>query len=122
MPGMPGSKVGPVPILQMYGVSMEGNSILCHIHGYVPYFYIPAPTGFNENQCGVFQDALNKAVLTDMRSNKDNISQVIMVVGFYEISIVSKASSLLFGTHCNLWMPLDKHVIHMNQRFKSIQH
>lgn len=73
---MPGSKVGPVPIVQMYGVTMEGNSVLCHIHGFVPYFYVPAPPGFQQSHCSLFQDGLNKAVLADMRSNKDNISQV----------------------------------------------
>ena len=73
---MPGSKVGPVPIVQMYGVTMEGNSVLCHIHGFVPYFYVPAPSGFEHSHCGAFQDGLNKAVLSDMRSNKDNITQV----------------------------------------------
>jgi len=73
---MPGSKVGPVPIVQMYGVTMEGNSVLCHIHGFVPYFYTPAPPGFQQSHCGLFQEGLNKAVLNDMRSNKDNISQV----------------------------------------------
>ena len=73
---MPGSKVGPVPIVQMYGVTMEGNSVLCHIHGFVPYFYVPAPPGFQQNHCSLFQDGLNKAVLSDMRSNKDNVSQV----------------------------------------------
>lgn len=73
---MPGSKVGPVPIVQMYGVTMEGNSVLCHIHGFVPYFFVPAPPGFQQSQCSLFQDGLNKAVLNDMRSNKDNISQV----------------------------------------------
>lgn len=74
--GMPGSKVGPVPIIQMYGVTMEGNSVLCHIHGFVPYFYIPAPPGFDHSYCSEFLDELDKVVLNDMRSNKDNISHV----------------------------------------------
>lgn len=76
---MPGSKVGPVPIVQMYGVTMEGNSVLCHIHGFVPYFYVTAPNGFEAGQCGAFQDGLNKAVLNDMRSNKDNVTQVRII-------------------------------------------
>ena len=73
---MPGSKVGPVPIVQMYGVTMEGNSVLCHIHGFVPYFYVPAPPGFQQRYCSLFQECLNKAVLGDMRSNKDSVTQV----------------------------------------------
>ena len=72
---MPGSRVGPVPIVQMYGVTMEGNSVLCHIHGFVPYFYVLAPSGFQQSYCSVFRDCLDKAVLGDMRSNKD-VTQV----------------------------------------------
>lgn len=26
--GMPGSKVGPVPIIQMYGITKSGNSVM----------------------------------------------------------------------------------------------
>ena len=38
--GMPGSTVGPVPILRIYGVDMDGHSITAHIHGFSPYFYV----------------------------------------------------------------------------------
>ncbi|KAJ8299468.1 hypothetical protein KUTeg_023528 [Tegillarca granosa] len=54
-PGMPGSKVGPVPIIRMYGVTMDGNSVMAHIHGYAPYFFIPAQPGFKEEHCRAFQ-------------------------------------------------------------------
>ncbi|XP_074639008.1 DNA polymerase delta catalytic subunit-like [Acropora palmata] len=78
--GMPGSKAGPGPIIQMYGVTMEGNSVLCHIHGFVPYFYVPAPPGFDHSHCSEFLDGLDKAVLSDMRSNKDSISHAVLAV------------------------------------------
>ena len=82
---MPGAKDGPVPIVQMYGVTMEGNSVLCHIHGFVPYFYVPAPHGFKHSHCSAFQNALNKAVLNDMRSNKDNVTNVSAVTLNYAL-------------------------------------
>ena len=75
--GMPGSTVGPVPIARMYGITMEGNSVLCHIHGFVPYFFVPAPSNMKKDECHAFKDALNAAVLADMRSNKDNVVQVM---------------------------------------------
>ena len=71
---------GPVPIVQMYGVTMEGNSVLCHIHGFVPYFFVPAPKDLEHSQCKSFQDALNRAVLDDMRSNKDNVVDVSSIM------------------------------------------
>ena len=77
MAGMPGCKDGPKPIMRMYGVTENGNSVLCHVHGFVPYFFVPAPKGFNPEHCATFQQSLNSTVLCDMRSNKDNVTQVL---------------------------------------------
>jgi DNA polymerase elongation subunit (family B) len=43
--GMPGQSQGNVPIIRMFGVTDSGNSVCCHVHGFAPYFYIPAPNG-----------------------------------------------------------------------------
>jgi len=37
-----------VPVLRMYGVTEGGNSVLAHIHGFLPYFYVPCPEGFED--------------------------------------------------------------------------
>ena len=55
LPGMPGSQVGPVPIISMYGVTMSGNSIATFVHGFAPYFYIPALQGFQASDCITFR-------------------------------------------------------------------
>lgn len=55
MPGMPGSQIGPVPIMRLYGVTMEGNSVCCHVHGFSPYFFVSAPSGFNDSYCKPFK-------------------------------------------------------------------
>ena len=60
--GMPGSQVAPVPIIQMFGVTDGGNSVMCHIHGFSPYFYTPAPPGFTETMCDGFRRQLDKQV------------------------------------------------------------
>jgi len=38
-----GSLNPPVPIVRMYGVTQEGRSVLAHIHGFTPYFYVALP-------------------------------------------------------------------------------
>ncbi|MEQ2181000.1 hypothetical protein GOODEAATRI_006942, partial [Goodea atripinnis] len=43
--GMPGQSQGKVPIIRMFGVTDSGNSVCCHVHGFAPYFYVPAPSG-----------------------------------------------------------------------------
>ncbi|XP_046489003.1 DNA polymerase delta catalytic subunit isoform X2 [Neodiprion pinetum] len=78
--GMPGSKIGPVAIMRMYGVTMEGNSVCCHVHGFCSYFFVTAPEKFNNSHCKPFKDALNRAVLTDMRSKNDKVTEAVLVV------------------------------------------
>ena len=53
--GMPGSQLGSVPILRMYGVTNEGHSVMTHIHGFAPYLYVSAPPNFIEEDCGRFR-------------------------------------------------------------------
>ncbi|XP_064816101.1 DNA polymerase delta catalytic subunit [Oncorhynchus masou masou] len=78
--GMPGQSQGNVPIIRMFGVTDSGNSVCCHVHGFAPYFYIPAPNGFTSDHLSEFKRELNSAVLKDMRSNKDNISVTVLAV------------------------------------------
>ncbi len=83
MAGMPGAMSGPVPVLRMFGVTMEGNSVCAHIHGFHPYFYVPVPVGENgflEEHCSAFRANLNRAVLDDMRSNKEGVQQAVLAV------------------------------------------
>lgn len=85
--GMPGMKTGTVPIVRMFGVTDAGHSVLCHVHGFLPYFYVEAPPDFKKEHCRVFKDSLNKTVLKDMRSNKNNLVDAVAVV-----DVVSKQS------------------------------
>uniref|UniRef100_A0A8C7W8N9 DNA polymerase n=1 Tax=Oncorhynchus mykiss TaxID=8022 RepID=A0A8C7W8N9_ONCMY len=78
--GMPGQSQGNVPIIRMFGVTDSGNSVCCHVHGFAPYFYIPAPNGFTSDHLSEFKRELNSAVLKDMRYNKDNMSVTVLAV------------------------------------------
>ncbi|XP_076249179.1 DNA polymerase delta 1, catalytic subunit [Calliopsis andreniformis] len=80
LPGMPGSKIPPVAIMRMYGVTEGGNSVCCHVHGFCSYLYVAAPHNFTEHHCRPFRDALDKAILKDMRSNPDNIQEAVLAV------------------------------------------
>ena len=78
--GMPGAQRGPVPILRMFGVTAEGNSICAHIHGFLPYFFVPAPLNFRPEHCKTFREQLNKAILSDPRSNRDSLQEPVLAV------------------------------------------
>ncbi|ORX91873.1 hypothetical protein K493DRAFT_325449 [Basidiobolus meristosporus CBS 931.73] len=46
------------PTIRLFGVTEKGNSITCHVRGFFPYFYIPAPQGFTESHIPEFKMAL----------------------------------------------------------------
>lgn len=62
---MPGCRIGPVPVMRMFGVTDLGNSVCCHVHGFTPYFFVTAPAKFTNSNCGPFKvtfktDAMKK--------------------------------------------------------------
>ncbi|XP_025087757.1 DNA polymerase delta catalytic subunit-like [Pomacea canaliculata] len=99
--GMLGAMQGPVPIVRMYGITMEGNSIMVHIHGFAPYFFVPAQPGFKKEHCQQFKNALNSAVLRDMRSNKEDVKEAVLAVDY-----LLKES--IYGYHGNRKIPFLK--------------
>eukprot|EP00927_Polykrikos_kofoidii_P012434 TRINITY_DN15356_c0_g1_i1.p1 TRINITY_DN15356_c0_g1~~TRINITY_DN15356_c0_g1_i1.p1 ORF type:complete len:1052 (+),score=204.06 TRINITY_DN15356_c0_g1_i1:70-3156(+) len=45
------------PIVRMYGITEEGNSVLACIHGFLPYFYVQCPSDMQD--ANLFSDSLN---------------------------------------------------------------
>ena len=60
-----GSSEGPVPVLRLYGVTNDGYSVLAHIHGFTPYFYVslPASTDLSDSMLGMMRATLDQKVL-----------------------------------------------------------
>ncbi|KAJ9122530.1 DNA-directed DNA polymerase delta [Naganishia vaughanmartiniae] len=52
--------------LRLFGVTQRGNSVLTHVHGFRPYFYVAAPQGFISNNLQSFKDKLNSSITTGM--------------------------------------------------------
>jgi len=46
----------------VYGVTEEGHSVTVHVHGFSPYFWVKAPTGFTKSDCASFRQSLNNAL------------------------------------------------------------
>ncbi|XP_067005880.1 DNA polymerase delta catalytic subunit isoform X2 [Anabrus simplex] len=90
MAGMPGSQMGPVPVMRMFGITAEGNSVCCHVHGFTPYLFVTAPEGFSEKHCAQFRTALNSTMMADTYVTRDRVQVAVLAV-----EIVYKQS--LFG-------------------------
>eukprot|EP00118_Oscarella_pearsei_P010957 m.70078 g.70078 ORF g.70078 m.70078 type:complete len:1078 (+) comp35658_c0_seq2:34-3267(+) len=80
--GMPGPRDGSVAILRMFGVTMQGNSVVAYVHGFAPYFYVRAPKSFNSDDCNQFRLDLNTALRRDGRAGawKDDIADLVLSV------------------------------------------
>lgn len=56
------TQVGKAPTIRAYGVTRTGHSVLLHIAGFLPYFWIAAPRDFTNADCVPFMDYLNVRV------------------------------------------------------------
>jgi DNA polymerase delta subunit 1 len=67
-PGMPyydeckAKNLNNVPIMRFYGVTMEQNSVVCHVHGFFPYFYVHSGMDLEPTQLPSFEKVLNEKV------------------------------------------------------------
>nr|XP_019534411.2 DNA polymerase delta catalytic subunit [Aedes albopictus] len=89
LPGMPGAQIEPVPVMRMFGITEEGNSVCAHVHGFAPYLYVAAPRGFKKCHLSEFRKALDKSVMNDMRSNRENVQEAVL-----DVELVDRQSIL----------------------------
>lgn len=55
MPGMPGPMTGSAPVVRLYGNTMDGHSVICHVHGFLPYFHSTVPDAFDQSHVTPFK-------------------------------------------------------------------
>ncbi|XP_027357165.1 DNA polymerase delta catalytic subunit isoform X2 [Abrus precatorius] len=49
---------GPAAIIRIFGVTKEGHSVCCNVHGFEPYFYISCPPGMGPDDISHFHQTL----------------------------------------------------------------
>ncbi|CAG8721053.1 16526_t:CDS:2, partial [Acaulospora morrowiae] len=57
------------PMIRMFGITETGNSVLCDVKGFLPYFYVPAPIGFKNDDVTDFQSDLEFALQKEFNSH-----------------------------------------------------
>ncbi|CAG8641582.1 19572_t:CDS:2, partial [Gigaspora rosea] len=55
-------------MIRMFGLTEAGNSVLCYVKGFLPYFYIPAPNGFKSGDIVEFKSSLELALQHEISS------------------------------------------------------
>ncbi|VEL27494.1 unnamed protein product [Protopolystoma xenopodis] len=96
---MPGTTDDLVPIIRVFGVTNKGYSVCLHIHGFAPYFYVPAPSGFVESHISLFREALNQSLKREVKQ-KDLVALQHMVLA---VRLEMKES--IYGFHDNRKLP-----------------
>ncbi|WVQ62616.1 uncharacterized protein L199_000763 [Kwoniella botswanensis] len=48
------------PTIRLFGVTQKGNSVLAHVYGFKPYFYVAAPQGFLNKDLEPLKDTINQ--------------------------------------------------------------
>ncbi|KAF2070254.1 hypothetical protein CYY_008425 [Polysphondylium violaceum] len=80
--GMPGPKAGSRPIVRLFGVTKEGNSVLCKVHGFLPYFFIACPPNFDVTHCKSFKEALNEMMMSKMPSQE--VTDIVVSIDIFQ--------------------------------------
>lgn len=47
-----------LPIFRLYGITSDQHSVTCHVHGFLPYFFVPCPASMNEDDLFDFKEKL----------------------------------------------------------------
>ena len=55
-------KTSQVAVVQMFGITPEGHSVVAHVHGFMPYFYVELPPGSSRIDCAAVMANLEAAL------------------------------------------------------------
>ncbi|CAN1169464.1 DNA polymerase delta catalytic subunit [Linum perenne] len=80
---------GPAPIIRIFGVTSEGHSVCCNVHGFEPYFYISCPPGMGPDDISRFHKVLEVRMREMNRNSK--VSKLIR-----RIELVHKKSIMYY--------------------------
>ncbi|KAF3440626.1 hypothetical protein FNV43_RR18910 [Rhamnella rubrinervis] len=61
---------GAAAIIRIFGVTMEGHSVCCHVHGFEPYFYASCPPGMGPDDISHFHKILEDRMREVNRNSK----------------------------------------------------
>lgn len=91
-----GRNRGFVPVLQMYGLTRNGNSVCAHLWGFEPYFYVQLPAGCKYEMIDVLKTELEKLALEKKKYKTKHVDFITRV------EIVKKTTMFRYQTERDL--------------------
>ncbi|KAJ2565904.1 DNA-directed DNA polymerase delta [Coemansia sp. RSA 1822] len=98
-------------VARLFGVTEEGHSVVCFVQGFFPYFYCPAPPGFNENDIPMVVAELNRLTKNNTGAASDSDSMGRCDGSHKSDAVVGIEMCMkepLFGFHGNVSAPFFK--------------
>ncbi|KAJ2000690.1 DNA-directed DNA polymerase delta, partial [Coemansia thaxteri] len=91
---------------RLFGVTEDGHSVVCYVQGFYPYFYCPAPNGFNEAHIPQVVAELNRLAQSapGSSSSASSASEAVVNIEMY-------MKEPLFGYHGNVKAPFFKVIV-----------
>ena len=92
-----------LPIMRVYGIMQDETSVMIHVHGFMPYFYIKCGSKFRPDLLDQFKKALNDMLMSELKqSETEGVKAAVMA-----IIIEDKESMYGFtGTLTCLFLPV----------------
>ncbi|KAF5180820.1 Dna polymerase delta catalytic subunit, partial [Thalictrum thalictroides] len=82
---------GPAAILRIFGVTREGHSVCCNVHGFEPYLYMSCPPGMGPDDVSRFHRSLEARIKEDYRVKNIKAPQFVL-----RIEMVHKRSIMYY--------------------------
>lgn len=64
-------------VLRMYSLTEQGNSILVHIHGFEPYFYVKCPQEERQRNPALLRESLERQLRADNNNRDKDLEQMV---------------------------------------------
>jgi DNA polymerase delta subunit 1 len=114
---MPGSSVGPVPVLRLYGVTQAGHSVMTNVHGFAPYFYVLAPQQLQAHECSVVMRAAEE-LMQKSAGQQNKAPRYVLAVELIEAQSILGFSDAK-SKFLKLSVALPQHVATLRNKLES---
>ena len=65
-------------VVRVFGATENGHSAVAYVHGFLPYFYVPAWVGWTPDELDMFRDALGDCLRERTKTRRQDIKQHVL--------------------------------------------